>query len=317
VHPDFAKPTVVVASKDKGLVGIRVHQNVAELGRLYDGGQLRQYSGGEPRPAKVSSWQSLEGITLWARGCTLFPPDRDRGNVDWKLLIEALRFSVVPLLSKAQTEQLLMALSFVWQAFNVGDTIAARLVLVEVLDRAITRHRLQIQFDEKYVAYSVGYPYSMVAALESQGYVVCKSEFAKLGMTTMLDFYGGIGADRRVKPSEREVIQIQVLRDAIHLLNQQAHNKHFQPKEIWLYESGKSPIVGQYANQHVWLSKVILKAGFAVALAAYLHELDHAYGSDYSAEFSYALTTTLEIVVLAGCDNGDSLRRLQQRFLDA
>ena len=51
---------------------------------------------------------------------------------------------------------------------------------------------------------------------------------------------------------------------------------------------------------------------FNRAVATYLHEIDHKYGDDYSASFSYALTNTLEDVIKIMLKNSDIYSTLER-----
>ena len=55
-------------------------------------------------------------------------------------------------------------------------------------------------------------------------------------------------------------------------------------------------------------------------MATYLHELDHKYGSDQSAKFSYALTDTLAELIGAMADNpqlAQKFKELSERWAES
>ena len=55
---------------------------------------------------------------------------------------------------------------------------------------------------------------------------------------------------------------------------------------------------------------------FHEALATYLHEIDHRHGSDQSAEFSYALTDTLGVVIGEVTRQPELYRELERRWCE-
>ena len=87
-------------------------------------------------------------------------------------------------------------------------------------------------------------------------------------------------------------------------------------KDVWVFdrENENSIIQGQYDEAFVWLSRETLRKPFHEALATYLHELDHKHGSDHSAQFSYALTDTMGVVIRGITQQPDLYQGLEQKW---
>jgi hypothetical protein len=316
-NPDFLNPSVVVKVAKPGLVGIKALESIKSKGQLYDAGQMRQYSGTESNDSVNDEWCALEGMALWSLGYSLFPPDRDRGSVDWKQLDQAFVKQIIPRMSKQQIVDLIMSLKFAWPAFGIMDVSAARLLLIALLN-AGKQHRLWLRFPGNCVAYEIGASLSLVQSTEAAGFKVCHRMFAELGMKRMSQLFADIGSERKVSPTKQEQGRISVLMRATLEINQWNNGrKRFTAKPIYLYDGTNSPIVGQYATEHVWMARSELAKSFERTLATYLHELDHQYGTDQSAEFSYALTDTIEAVLYLSTAYSELFSALKREFDEA
>ena len=165
---------------------------------------------------------------------------------------------------------------------------------------------MKIKFPDKYIAYSNASD-DVVRDLQSKGYIICKEDFADLGMPTIHDVMCAGRQHDVVMPNEIEKKKIMILREAISKLSPSLKEKHFTPKEldthIYMFDK-TSPkerklysdcdaeaIIDNGVSKGFWIDKYYLnKIGFSEALETALHELSHKVGGDESAEFSYKLT---------------------------
>ncbi|MBO5385525.1 hypothetical protein J6A64_04345 [bacterium] len=192
---------------------------------------------------------------------------------------------------------------------------------------AILHKDIHIKFPEKCVAYSPASP-DVVADLESKGYMICKDEFAKLGMPTIRELMGDARAHDVVKPTEIQEKKLKILKEAIRILGRNMEGKHFSAEELdtkififdakgakdsKLYSDTRAEaIVDAGVTKGFWIDKEYLDNGnFAEILETCLHELSHKAGGDETASFSYQLTRVNADAIDALINNVPALHEIQ------
>ncbi|MBI4175561.1 hypothetical protein HY523_02995, partial [Candidatus Berkelbacteria bacterium] len=314
-NPDFAHPTNSVTMADGSqfgftFLGLDEKQRLRE-GHLYDAGQRRHYT-------NTDRWDTVGGLHLWTRGKKVFPADRDRGAVSQRDVEKGIISPMIRQMERNQLVQVLGQLMEIWPIGRGWSFDPARKLLESVIDR-LAEQEMTLRFDHRYLASTPFAPDYMVAALEQAGYTICGSDFAKLGMPSIADRYREMQEHFRTEPTPEQLRRIDILFEAVRLMHTsvptEADSK-LDPKEIYLYSKAneKSIIHGQYNERYVWLAEEALEGPFMQTLATYLHELDHQYGTDQSAEFSYALTDTLELLGEALLEHGEAIRALKNSW---
>ena len=191
----------------------------------------------------------------------------------------------------------------------------------------ILRKGVHVKFPERCVAYSLASP-DVVADLESKGYMICKDEFAKLGMPTIRELMGDARAHDVVKPTEIQEKKLKILKEAIRILGRNMEGKHFSAEELdtkififdakgakdsKLYSDTRAEaIVDAVVTKCFWIDKEYIDNGnFSEILENCLHELSHKAGGDETASFSYQLTRVNADAIDALINNVPALHEIQ------
>ena len=192
---------------------------------------------------------------------------------------------------------------------------------------AIMRKGVHIKFPDKYVAYSLASS-DVVLDLETKGYIICKDEFAQLGMPTIRELMGDARAHDVVKPTEIQEKKLKILKEAIRILGRNMEGKHFSAEEIdtkiFIFDAKSAKdsklygdtraeaIIDGGVTKGFWIDKEYLDNGnFSEILETCLHELSHKAGGDETAAFSYQLTRVNADAIDALINNVPALHEIQ------
>lgn len=280
-------------------------------GHLYDAGQRRHFDNEE------KGWDTVEGINVWTHQ-KVFGSDRDRGVISRTNLEQKVLKPLIEGIPYDNCGELIMQMEDYWPSKDRwGFEVSTK--LLDGLIEKLAASDKKLNFDAKYLSKPLFMPSFIVENLEKQGHVMCSSGFEKIGMKSANDRFMEMQDHFRVETNEEENNKIDLLYKSLDLISKLVPEDKagkLAYKEIWLYskENEKSIIEGQYNDQFVWLSQERMRESFAKALATYLHEVDHKYGLDYSAEFSYALTDTLEFVIDAMEKSPEEFKKIRSEW---
>lgn len=306
-NPDFQEAVYVSASG----TGVKL-LGPKEKGHLYDAGQRRHFDD------ESKGWNAVEGINIWTKQ-KVFGGDRDRGAISRSALEQKVIRPLIGEISPEDCTALITKMEAYWPSKGKWGFEVSSKLLDGLVERLATSGE-KLTFDEKYLAKPPFMPQFIVDNLEKKGYIMCSSGFEKIGMKSAKDRFMEMQDHFRVETNEQEVQKIDLLYQAVELIRkvvpQDRVGEKIAPKEIWLYskENEKSIIEGQYNDRFVWLAQERLNESFPKVFATYLHELDHKFGTDYSAEFSYALTDTLELVIDGMDKSPEEFKKLRSEW---
>lgn len=297
-NTDFQNPTLDIP----GVGGFKYlpkgeNEYASKKGNFYHTGQRRHY--------EKEEWNTVEHANLWTYQ-NLLKKDRDRGIVSRS---EVSNTVIPSIIKEASIDDLTNAIYEMKPLWSSGHNFEIGSKIVEEITKKFKEQKIVLKFEDTLLA-STGFLSPLIRTnLESAGYTICSRYFADIGMKSAMERFNEMQTHYKLDPSNEEQRKIEILQESASPLGK-------TNKEVWIYsqESEKSIIQGQYDEQFVWLSQEILQAPYAKALATYVHELDHKHGSDQSAEFSYALTTTLEQVVDAITDQPEVYQRLKSEW---
>ena len=296
-NEDFQNPTATVKLEDGREFGFKF-LGVGEDGRLkrghfYDAGQRRHYEDDK-------TWDSVPGVNLWTRH-KVFSKDRERGAVKW---IDVDKKVIEPMIESMETEELTRVLYAMKSGWDKGSFYEASNKIMENIVRQLAKREVKLDFPEKFLAQSPYLPWDISQLLREQ-YTLCHNFFHEVGMKSAQERFVEMQEHFRTEPSPEQTQRMEVLQEAVALLQESfqkgSTRKDIQNKEMWLYsqKDEKNIISGQYKEKFVWMSNETIDKQFTAALATYLHELDHQYGTDQSAAFSYQVTNSMESILSA------------------
>ena len=306
-NPDFANPVLDV----KGVGGFKFlgppsPQKKLSKDRIPTG---NFYFAGQRRHLEEERWNNVEFVSIWKWKNSGLKKDRDRGVVTRREL-EKIIGLLVGSANRKELESALYALEPIWtESSDYGKQIGP--LILEAIAEKMSLDKVRFTFDQKYLAQCLnGLNYER--ALKAQGYVICNSELSMIGMITTSEKFRALQEHYRIEPSPKDRQKMEILYDSARHLGQ-------SPKMIWVFsqESEKNIIMGQYKETFVWMAKETITAPYHNALATYLHELDHQYGSDQSREFSGALTNTLERVIKQVIKRPEIYQSLEKKWNDS
>lgn len=340
-NPDFQSPTF--SGKRFGFKFLGGKKDfITPQGHFYDGGQRRHCD-------KAEKWDTVAGLNLWSTNPS-FSDDRDRGAVSMddiikKIIKPSLRGinpdgSEIPDDEKISDAELLDAffkMNEIFESLNISYFDAACSVLHAMVEEMAYRKiridwaEVNQRYNKRYLALDLFTPEYITVNLRESGYSLCHSFMSELGMKTATECFLEMQVHIKSEPTPEQEQKIDLLYQAIDEINStiETHNrsvdsedqdnmyKPFGKKDIWLYsrDREKSIINGQYNQDFVWLCEEVLNKPFPKVLATYVHELDHQYGSDTSAEFSYALTASVESLNFVLMQQSEKLNRIHQQWM--
>ncbi len=300
-NEDFKNPTLDI-KKVGGFkfLGGRNEKKEAPKGNFYFAGQRRHFD--------AECWGNIEFVSIWAYDNNLLRRDRDRGLVTKHELFSAIVPEILNAAKTKDLERVIYEIEPIWPE-NSGweDPVGPK--LLESIARELFHAGSKLKFDDKYVARVILGSKEIEDALEHEGYVICNSALAKIGMKTVSERFKEMQRHYRIGLNEQESKRVLLLYETALSFGKDA-------KEIWIYDrkDEKSIVEGQYNETFIWLSRQILNSAFDGAVATYLHELDHQYGDDFSRKFSLALTNTIETVIKRILEKPEVYRTLEQQW---
>lgn len=281
-NPDFLDATLDIPKVGgfKILIG-KKPQNIPQ-GNLYHIGERRHF--------EREKWQTVERLNIWTYKEMLTRKDRDRGIITRAEVQNQIIPGIIQGISTQNLEETLLKLKPLW---TTGNKFEISYQLLTKLIERISEEQIQIKFSNIHIADDKTKNNVLRDVLKDNGYTICLPIFSQLNMPTITEIYQEMVKHIKVEPSKKEKERMDILYySATHVLK--------QPKEIWLYDSKEEKNIikgGQYAGNFVWLSKYTINSSYNRALSLYIHELDHKHGTDDSAEFSYALTDSLDLII--------------------
>ena len=298
-NPDFRCPDF-----ENELMGIKVLPE-GQKGGIYIAGQRFEFDG---------DFDGLDGVTIFIKPnlnkISVLDQSRDRISLNESNLGSiAMWLARNNDMSADDKAKLLKSLERYWEHKNYiqqGPMDSFVENFLRYIDQRDVVKKLHIKFPEKYVAYSNASP-DVVRDLRINGYKVCQSGFANIGMPTIRDVLGDARAHDVVIPNDVQKKKILILREALRQLSPALKDKHFSASEldahIYMFDRTASrdsrlhsncnaeAIVDNGVSKGFWIDKSYLdRASFNDVLETALHELSHKAGGDESAEFSYKLT---------------------------
>lgn len=253
------------------------------------------YFSGQRRHVDKEEWNTVKNMSLWTYKKFGLSNDRDRGLVSKRDIEEQIIPTILDAASTEDLSRLLFEMKYLWSnswSFELGN------VMLKGIVTRLHNKNINFVFEDNYLSSTSRLSLSIKSSFQQQGYFICSDFLNKIGMKSVQTKFIDIQEHYKIEPSLMEEKNISILYSAASLFKK-------DPKNIWVFnmKDEKSIISGQYDDSFVWLSKETLNKPFPKALATYLHELDHKFGTDQSAEFSYALTNTLGDVVQGLLDN--------------
>ena len=120
--------------------------------------------------------------------------------------------------------------------------------------------------------------------------------------------YKALSEHKPLQPTENEVKQVNILKEAATVLRKRFLKSHMTisehdiAKPVYIFDRKERLLnkdaLAEYQGEHVWFDRNFLGSiTFERGLAAYLHEVTHKYGGDETAVFSYKLTDWLDLVM--------------------
>lgn len=298
-NPDFQNPSLDI----KGVGGFK-YLSRKEGSRETPKGNF--YYVGQRRHFDKEEWNTVEHVNLWTYVNDTLKKDRDRGIIARRDLEDRVIPRILDATSTDDLSKLVYEMKPIWSgtwSFEVGHK------LLEGIAKRLAKQDVKLQFDDKYLASTTFMSSIIIDNLEKQGYVICSGFLGDIGMKSANDKFREMQQHYRVDMASAEEERINILYEAITPFQR-------DKKDVWVFDrkDENSIIQGQYDEAFVWLSRETLAKPFHEALATYLHEVDHKHGSDYSAEFSYALTDTLGKVIGEITKQPELYQRLEQRW---
>jgi hypothetical protein len=305
-HPDFQHPDVETSHG-----GIRI-LGKDEQGCVYLNGQRMHVE-------STAAWRTLPGFTIWTTstpdvGGRRLVPGRDRQMIS----IDDVRDMIVPFLVKSmEPEDQRLLLASLEEYYSIEGEYqsgtAVGVAAVRELAAELMRRGEEMDFPAAFLANDI--PYEQQQMFSALGYTVSLGQLARVGMVRASEALATIEELHAVEPSPEEEARLEMLSGVVkrflkvtfqgahresrvvedqHHTGQRKRFSDVQVKAIALFEGRHPYTTGVYDGQQVWMKRSLLASEHVDAvLATYLHELCHAFGSDNSPEFSYALTAML------------------------
>jgi hypothetical protein len=272
-------------------------------GNFYDGGQRRHFDKDE--------WQTVEGFNIWTKAAA-FKADRDRGIVSRSDFLNKVISPAIKSMSTEETKTLLVNLEELWPSGATLNYYVSGNILDKSID-SLAAKKNSLEFDEKYLADDTWGNRTLTESLKAKGYTICTGSLKRIGMKTVSERFLEMQNHYKKELNPEQEGKIKILKDlgekVLSTGTKPERIKDLKSKEVWIYsrEDEKSIVNGQYNTDFVWMAEEVLSGPFEEALSTYGHELAHKYGSDQSADFSYALTDvqTLFIRFLMNADKNE------------
>lgn len=303
-NPDFQHNSLEVRLPGGTEMGIKFlgfddQGSRLEKGHLYVAGQRRHFS---QSWGKTTEWNTVRGITVWTTKDTA-PGDRDRGEISSYTLQEEIFKPFAERCCPDQIARFVREIEPVYAALN--KQYSELNDFTKILAQRAEQLDVKVSFDQKYIAAKPLMPDSQKNLLINAGYVLCPYYFTSFGMKSSNEAMASLHNHLEVTPSQEQAARLGIAEEAVDLFICSSNIKEFHKKPIKLYsrEAEHNPTHGTAGTENIWVAVEHLSDPLTKVIATILHEMDHEYGGDSSAEFSYALTDTLEEVINAIVNN--------------
>ncbi|MEA2035879.1 MAG: hypothetical protein U9O94_00115 [Nanoarchaeota archaeon] len=298
-NEDFQNPSLDI----KGIGGFKYlpreeGSSDTPKGNFYYIGQRRHFD--------EEKWNTVEHVNIWTYTDFGLKKDRDRGIVTRTEIEE----KIIPrILDKAETEDLTRLIYDMKPIWSNNWSHQIGYYVLEGIAKRLKKQNVKLDFEDKYLATDTILSSIIRDNLEERGYILCSGFFADIGMKKASGRFEEMQEHYRVEASTEEEKKINILYEATTPIKK-------EKKDIWIFsqEQEDSIFQGQYDERFVWLSQERLQKPFHEAFCAYLHEIDHRQGNDYSAEFSYALTETMGEVIKAITGKPELYQNLERQW---
>ena len=317
-NPHFIKPDF-----ENDLIGVKM-LSPNEKGGIYIAGQRFEFE---------NDYDGLKNTVIFIKEklpVNVLDPSRDRTSLNKSQLSNiAVWLAYHNRMPKEDCVKLLKTLEPYWEKVNYADMTPQDEFVDTFISnlKYVTDKNVHIDFPSQYVAYSKASP-SLVDELRDNGYVICKEDFASLGMQNIKQLMGGIRAHEPIAPTEVQSKKVVILKEALNKLQNLVKKGHFSAEEldtkIYLFDKNASnesrmyddalaeAILDNGTSKGFWIDKSYLdRASFSDVLETALHELSHKAGGDGSANFSYKLTNVNRDVIDEILCDGMVRRELQ------
>jgi hypothetical protein len=275
----------------------------------YDTPKGNFYYVGQRRHFDKEEWNNVEHVSLWTYTNDALKKDRDRGivtrsDIEYKIIPKILDATSIDDLSR-----LVYEMKPIWSgtfSYEIGYKV------LEGISKRLAKNKVKLDFDEKYLASTLFLSEEIKDNLRAQGYVICSHFFADIGMKSAGQKFKDMQTHYKIETTPDEEERINMLYEAIVPFNR-------DKKDVWVFDrkDENNIIQGQYNEAFIWMARDALTKPFHEALATYLHEVDHKHGTDQSAQFSYALTDTLGVVIKQIMEQPELYQRLEKIWNDS
>lgn len=290
-----------------------------------------------------SCWEDgLSQMSIWTNQKNkAYVPDRDRTAIEESRIKDLMIKPIIEGMSDEDLMKTIRMLDDFWErsldyykefpnernsfgmvgiskGYNEADPntggIAANMLLL-LIEEAKSRN-IQTTFAEKMLSIpsnSSKFPSHYLQQLEQRGYKFYAYEFRGIGMKTAEQVWAELSKYEALEPTEAEIRQINILKEAVKILRSKFIKSRFLmnevdiKKQVYIFNREDKVVnkdaVAEFRDDHIWFDRGYLAhSSFENALATYLHELTHKYGGDETAEFSYKLTDWLDICLKGSQD---------------
>ena len=308
------------------IVGVKTDLGLNDKGGLYIAGQRFEYEG---------NYSDFDNSSLFIKEkppANVLDVSRDRVSLDhWNLANIGSWLATRDCMAGEEGLKLIHALKRYWgKVPSNSEPKGLDSFLRRFIDTFIIMSKnkdIHVKFPENCVAYSSASP-DVVSDLTSKGYIICKEEFANLGMPTIRELIGDARAHEVIKPNEIQEKKLKILKEAIRILGKNMEGKHFTAEEldtkIFIFDAKGAKdsklysdavaeaIIDSRTTKGFWIDRDYLdNANFSDILETCLHELSHKAGGDESSAFSYKLTNVNADAIDALLNNVPALHELQ------
>jgi len=260
---------------------------------------------------REGEWGNLEGFNMWSnmtpsiKGKKIYI-GRDRPMINSYQIEEVY----IPFLLNSMTfEQLAKTIEILKPAYEKGkgnriEKAMLKNAIAELKSRG-SENFFKFSFDN----YMVASENTMVTTtkecgLKSLGFIICESYLAEIGMERVETLIDEIYAMEEKKPDNNEAKRMKMLSELADNFIEFINSLKTPPsgfmallektKPIKMFTYNHPFLGGKYDEGTVWMRDLALHTDNDIdiykTISTYFHELLHKFGSDQSAEFSYALT---------------------------
>ena len=248
-----------------------------QKGCLYLAGQRTHYDSRD-------KWDNVSDLNIWTWK-KVQPKDRDRGMITES----EMKKDVIPLIVESMSiEQLKKSVYDFKDLWDKVEFYNVSYNLLEGIADRLVEEKITLQFEKEYLAFDLPYGAEWIAsALKSQGFKLCASFMAKIGMKGAIEQFKDWQSHNRVEATTIETNKISIIQKVAKSLGLPED----ELKEVWIFSAkGENSVIhGQYNDMFYWMAREALEQPFSDALHTYVHEAAHKEGPHGEAKFDYTL----------------------------